>query len=81
MELKVTGMSCGHCVGAVTRALRAVDPNARVEVDLTLGRVVVAGALSSEQARSAIEAAGYGVTDAGSCANAGLAGDTGGPRG
>ena len=63
MELKVTGMSCGHCVGAVTRALQAVDPGARVAVDLAQGRVAVEGALSPEQARKAIEAAGYAVVE------------------
>ena len=40
--LKVTGMSCGHCVKAVTEALEAVDGVRSAEVDLTAGRAVVA---------------------------------------
>ncbi len=25
LRLKISGMSCGHCVGAVTKALKSVD--------------------------------------------------------
>ena len=31
---KVDGMTCGGCVGAVTRAVQTVDKDAKVEVDL-----------------------------------------------
>ncbi|PTT89539.1 copper resistance protein CopZ, partial [Pseudomonas sp. HMWF005] len=30
----VQGMSCGHCVNAITRAVQAKDPAASVRVDL-----------------------------------------------
>ena len=40
---KVRGMSCGHCVRAVTQALQARDPQARVQVDLGTGEVRVEG--------------------------------------
>ena len=30
LELNVTGMTCGHCVRAVTQAVRTVDPEAQV---------------------------------------------------
>ena len=33
-RLHVSGMSCGHCVRAVTEAVRGVAPLAKVEVDL-----------------------------------------------
>ncbi|MGV3742786.1 MAG: cation transporter, partial [Burkholderiaceae bacterium] len=33
-ELKVEGMSCGHCVKAVTGAVQGIDSAARVEIDL-----------------------------------------------
>ena len=60
--LKVTGMSCGHCVNAVTKAIRSSDPAAEVRVDLASGTVAV----ESEQSRPAlirlIEGAGYTVT-------------------
>ena len=34
IELRVEGMTCGHCVSAVTRAVKALDPEAHVQVDL-----------------------------------------------
>jgi len=33
----VTGMTCGHCAGAVTSELEAVDGVRNVEVDLVAG--------------------------------------------
>ncbi len=33
-EFLVEGMSCGHCVNAVTEAVHALDPAATVTVDL-----------------------------------------------
>ncbi|MBM7062857.1 heavy-metal-associated domain-containing protein [Pseudomonas sp. UL073] len=56
---KVQGMSCGHCVRAITRALQARDAQAVVEVDLGAGEVRVAGALSEEEVLAAIRAEGY----------------------
>jgi copper chaperone len=39
--LKVTGMSCTHCVHAVTAALEAAPGVKRAQVDLQAGRAVV----------------------------------------
>jgi len=39
--LKVTGMSCEHCVRAVTRALTSADGVSHAEVDLPAGRARV----------------------------------------
>ena len=39
--LKVAGMTCGHCVNAVTQALEQVAGVERAEVDLKAGRAVV----------------------------------------
>jgi copper chaperone CopZ len=39
--LKVSGMSCGHCVKTVTEALEGVDGVARADVDLQRGRATV----------------------------------------
>lgn len=49
----VQGMSCGHCVKAVTKAVHALDPLAQVQVDLPSQKVEV----DSEQPREAIAAA------------------------
>lgn len=61
---KVENMSCGHCVAAVTAAVRQVDPGAEVVVDVAAGRVAVAGAAGPERVAAAIRAAGYPVADA-----------------
>lgn len=34
MDLTIPDMTCGHCRASVTNALLALDPQARVEVDL-----------------------------------------------
>ncbi|WP_017940132.1 heavy-metal-associated domain-containing protein [Zestomonas thermotolerans] len=56
---KVRGMSCGHCVRAVTQALQARDPQARVQVDLGTGEVRVEGSLSDTAVLEAIREEGY----------------------
>lgn len=38
-KIKVEGMSCGHCVKRVEKALNAIDGVTGVVVDLTLGQV------------------------------------------
>lgn len=55
----VEGMSCGHCVKAVTQALQSKDPAASVRVDLAAKEVGVESALSAEQVIEAISEEGY----------------------
>ena len=33
IHLNVPDMTCGHCVGAVEKAVRSVDPEAKIAVD------------------------------------------------
>jgi copper chaperone len=61
IELKVTGMSCQHCVGAVTRAVHEVDAAAAVNVDLAAGRVTIDSTGAVALFRVAIEDVGYEV--------------------
>ena len=58
-NFKVEGMTCGHCVRTVTEAVKSVDPNATVEVDLAAGRVSVTSTAASAQLTQAIVAEGY----------------------
>ncbi len=60
-EFKVAGMSCQHCIKAVTLAIQSLDPQARVEVDLDAGRVKVDSALERPALAHAIDDAGYTV--------------------
>lgn len=59
----VQGMSCGHCVRAITQALQAKDPAASVRVDLATKEVgVESGELSADQVINLISEEGYEVT-------------------
>lgn len=57
----VTGMTCGHCVAAVTGQVRALPGVATVDVDLATGAVRVTSdrPLDTEAVRAAIDEAGY----------------------
>lgn len=61
VELKVSGMTCNHCVMAVTRAVKEIDPAAEVRVDLAAGKVQVEGKAAAGQVAAAITEAGYEV--------------------
>jgi copper chaperone len=60
-SFNVQGMSCGHCVGAVTQAVKGVDPQAEVKVDLASGKVEVQSELERAEIAKAIEEEGYTV--------------------
>ena len=63
--LDVAGMTCGHCIAAVTRAVHTVDSGAEVKVDLATRRVEIESVTAHESAlRAAIEEAGYAVAPA-----------------
>jgi copper chaperone len=58
----VTGMSCEHCVAAVSAEVGALPGVSGVDVDLDSGVVLVRGSGVAEEAvRIAIEAAGYSL--------------------
>jgi len=63
IEFQVEGMSCQHCVAAVTNAIREHDEAAQVQVDLSAGRVTVESAQPAETLKAAIDEAGYTVTN------------------
>ncbi|MEP6720488.1 MAG: heavy-metal-associated domain-containing protein [Variovorax sp.] len=58
-KFQVSGMSCGHCQQAVTRAVQQIDPEAQVTVDLPTGHVDVVSEQPRENIILAIENAGY----------------------
>ncbi|MCI7551790.1 MAG: heavy-metal-associated domain-containing protein [Actinomycetaceae bacterium] len=67
VELKVSGMTCGHCQMHVTEELEALDAVNSVNVDLQPGdlstvKVAYEGELSDDALREAVdEAGGYVV--------------------
>ena len=61
-ELTVEGMSCGHCVGRVTKSVQGVDAAAKVEIDLPTKKVRIDSGADLERIAAAIDEAGYPVT-------------------
>jgi copper chaperone len=60
ISFQVSDMTCGHCVGAITKALKGVDANARVQFDLSTHRVDIdAGETTAARLQDAIMKAGY----------------------
>ena len=57
----VTGMTCGHCEKAVTRAILQADPKATVQIDRTQNKVDVASEQPREKLAAAIAEEGYSV--------------------
>lgn len=57
----VTGMTCGHCEKAVTRAILQVDPQAQVQIDRPQNRVEVVSEQPREALAHAITEEGYAV--------------------
>lgn len=55
----VNDMTCGHCESMVTRAIKAADPLAMVEVDLASHQVSVDSGLSAEVLVEVLQEAGY----------------------
>lgn len=58
-SLKITGMTCQHCVMNVTKALRAVPGVEHADVSLEQGTAVVSGSADREALVQAVKAAGY----------------------
>jgi copper ion binding protein len=57
----VVGMTCGHCVSAVTEEVTAVPGVAAVDVDLDSGRLMVTSdaPVDDDAVRAAVDEAGY----------------------
>ena len=62
----VAGMTCSHCVQAVTSEISELPGVSAVEVDLASGAVTVTSAapLAADEVRAAVDEAGYELADA-----------------
>lgn len=58
---RVEGMSCDHCVRAVTAEVSLIDGVTQVDVDLATGEVAVTSEapLAAEDVHAAVDEAGY----------------------
>ena len=59
MEFTIPAMSCGHCVSAITQAIKSLDPAAQVHVDLAAQKVVVQSSQDRTAVAAALAEAGY----------------------
>ena len=57
----VTGMTCGHCEKAVTRAIQDADPQAQVKIDRSQNKVEIESTQARESLAKAIAEEGYAV--------------------
>jgi copper chaperone len=57
----VTGMTCGHCEKAVTRAITRIDPQAQVQIDRAANHVQVETEKPRQDIAKAISEEGYQV--------------------
>lgn len=61
IEFEVKDMSCGHCASVITKTVKAVDPQAKVEVDLGSKKVRVNSGEDRASFAEALAEAGYPV--------------------
>lgn len=59
MEFNVPDMSCGHCVGAITKTLQQLDADAKISIDLPAKKVTVETTQDRQTVADALAEAGY----------------------
>ena len=62
-NIKVSGMTCGHCANAVTREISAIAGVSSVVVDVATGSVTITSTseIEATELAAAVEEAGYQV--------------------
>ena len=58
-EFTIADMSCGHCVGVITKTVQQLDPKAKVETDLASKKVRVESSQPREAIVHVLDEAGY----------------------
>ena len=59
LKLKVPDMTCGHCAQTVEKAVKSIDPNAQVKVDLGQKTVTVETTAQEQKISEVVRSAGY----------------------
>lgn len=62
VQLKVTGMTCNHCISMVNKAIATLQADAKVTVDLAQQQVNVESSLAADDLIVALDEAGYPAT-------------------
>lgn len=65
VQISIEGMTCGHCVMRVEKALKAVNGVSKVDVSLENKNAIVElfGSMDEKVLKEAVEDAGYDVTE------------------
>ena len=65
-QLRVTGMTCGHCASSVTEKVSKIPGVTGVQVDVAAGRVTVESdrPVTADAVAAAVDEAGYEVVPA-----------------
>jgi copper chaperone CopZ len=61
ITLKVSGMTCPHCVNNVTKAIQGLPGVVKVQVSLEEGQAQVSGSADQQALVNAVVEAGYSV--------------------
>ncbi len=59
IEFTINDMSCGHCASVITKTVRALDSEARVDIDLAQKKVTVESTEDRADLAAALTDAGY----------------------
>jgi copper chaperone len=59
LKLKVPQMTCGHCAATIEKAVKSLDPSAKVQADLGTKIVTVETVSDETGVKDVIKAAGY----------------------
>lgn len=59
IEFQVDDMTCGHCAGVITQAVKSVDAGAHIDIDVRGKRVRVHATAPVQAIAGAIREAGY----------------------
>lgn len=62
IELTIKGMTCGHCASRVTQAVKSVDEQAKVSIDVAKKYVRIESARAAGDIEAALTQAGYPPT-------------------
>ena len=59
IRFQVNDMTCGHCAATITKAVKALDAAAQIDIDLTAHLVQIESVKLPQQIEAAISDAGF----------------------
>lgn len=59
LKLHVPKMTCGHCASTVTTAIKTVDADANVDIDLAQQQLTIESSADAAALAAVLEEAGY----------------------